>query len=43
MKNILVKVLLSGKTIDLHGYTLENANIEIEKFILVCLNVGYPK
>ena len=21
------------KTIDLHGYTLENANIEIEKFI----------
>ena len=24
------------KTIDLHGYTLEDANIEIEKFILFC-------
>ena len=23
----------SKKTIDLHGYTLENANLEIEKFI----------
>ena len=24
------------RTIDLHGYTLEDANIEIEKFILFC-------
>ena len=24
------------KTIDLHGYTLNDANIEIEKFILFC-------
>jgi len=30
------KILHSEKTIDLHGYTLDNANLEIEKFILDC-------
>ncbi len=28
------------KKIDLHGYTLENANIEIEKFINLCFEEG---
>ncbi len=31
------------KTIDLHGYTLDNANIEIEKFILNCFENGVTK
>lgn len=34
---------VSEKTIDLHGYTLENANIEIEKFILLCFERGISK
>ena len=29
-----------GKSIDLHGYTLEKANKEIEKFILACYEIG---
>ena len=28
------------QTIDLHGFTLENANKEIEKFILSCFEKG---
>ncbi len=31
------------KTIDLHGYTLNDANIEIEKFILSCFDQGISK
>ena len=31
------------KTIDLHGYTLQEANFEIEKFILVCFEKGITK
>ena len=31
------------KIIDLHGYTLENANIEIEKFIELCFEQGVTK
>ena len=31
------------KTIDLHGYTLQEANIEIEKFILLCFEKGVTK
>ena len=31
------------KTIDLHGYTLQDANIEIEKFILLCFEKGITK
>jgi len=31
------------KEIDLHGYTLANANIEIEKFILECFDKGITK
>ena len=31
------------KTIDLHGYTLDNANTEIEKFILNCFENGVTK
>ena len=31
------------KTIDLHGYTLQEANIEIEKFILLCFEKSVIK
>ena len=31
------------ETIDLHGYTLEDANIEIESFILSCFEKGVTK
>ena len=31
------------KTIDLHGYSLQEANIEIEKFILLCFEKGVTK
>ena len=31
------------KTIDLHGYTLNDANIEIEKFILSCFDQRVSK
>ncbi len=31
------------KSIDLHGYTLEKANKEIEKFILTCYEIGVAK
>ena len=31
------------KTIDLHGYNLEDANIEIQKFILACFERGVTK
>ncbi len=31
------------KTIDLHGYTLKDANEEIEKFILLCFDKGVSK
>ena len=31
------------KTIDLHGYTLEDANIEIEKFISFCFEEGVSR
>ena len=31
------------KTIDLHGYTLEEANIEAERFILECFNKGVKR
>ena len=30
------EIFHSEKTKDLHGYTLDNANLEIEKFILEC-------
>ena len=30
------EIFHSEKTIDVHGYTLDNANLEIEKFILEC-------
>ncbi len=33
----------SEKTIDLHGYTLEDANIEIEKFISSCFENGVSR
>ena len=32
-----------GKSIDLHGYTLEKANKEIEKFILTCHEIGVAR
>tara|TARA_B100000700_G_C14884102_1_gene779481 strand:- start:203 stop:622 length:420 start_codon:yes stop_codon:yes gene_type:complete len=35
--------LYSEKTIDLHGYTLKDANIKIEKFILSCFEKGVTK
>ena len=37
------KFSYTKKTIDLHGYTLENANLEIEKFINLCFDEGVTK
>ena len=37
------KFSYAEKTIDLHGYTLENANLEIEKFINLCFDEGVTK
>ncbi len=37
------KFSYTKKTIDLHGYTLENANLEIEKFINLCFDEGVIK
>ena len=37
------KFSYTEKTIDLHGYTLENANLEIEKFINLCFDEGVTK
>ena len=31
------------KTIDLHGYTLESANIKIEQFIFECFDQGVTR
>jgi len=42
-QNIKKNFLKVEKEIDLHGYTLENANIEIEKFILECFDKGITK
>jgi len=35
--------LYREETIDLHGHTLENANLEIEKFILSCFEKNISK
>ncbi len=37
------KSLYYKKTIDLHGYNLDSANTEIEKFISSCFNQGVIK
>ena len=37
------KSLYIKKTIDLHGYTLKDANVKIEKFILLCFEKGVTK
>ncbi len=37
------KFLYLEKTIDLHGYTLNDANIKIENFILSCFEKGVTK
>ena len=37
------KSLYIEKTIDLHGYTLKDANVKIEKFILLCFEKGVTK
>ena len=42
-QNTKKNFLIIEKEIDLHGYTLENANIEIEKFILECFDKGIAK
>ena len=42
-QNIKKNFLIVEKEIDLHGYTLENANIEIERFILECFDKGITK
>ncbi len=34
------KITTKEKTIDLHGYTLEEANINLERFILSCFKEG---
>ena len=42
-QNIKKNFFNDEKEIDLHGYTLANANIEIEKFILECFDKGITK
>ena len=37
------KSLYIKKTIDLNGYTLKDANVKIEKFILLCFEKGVTK
>ena len=37
------KSIYYEKEIDLHGYNLDSANAEIEKFILSCFNQGVTK
>tara|TARA_B100001741_G_C16074984_1_gene379355 strand:+ start:70 stop:486 length:417 start_codon:yes stop_codon:yes gene_type:complete len=41
--NINKNLPYSEKTIDLHGFTLENANLEVEKFIYYCFENGITK
>ncbi len=43
LQNKKKNFLYLEKTIDLHGYTLEDANIKIEKFILLCFEKGVTK
>ncbi len=42
-KSFKKKFLKLERTIDLHGYTLDDANIEIEKFIYKCFDQGVYK
>ena len=35
--------IIKTKSIDLHGYTLEEANVEIKKFIINCYNNSVKK
>tara|TARA_Y100001980_G_C14213262_1_gene72113 strand:- start:64 stop:483 length:420 start_codon:yes stop_codon:yes gene_type:complete len=43
-QSLLNKNVLGGeRSIDLHGYSLESANEEAEKFILKCFNDGITK
>ena len=42
-QNVKKNFLNVEKEIDLHGYTLENANIKIERFILECFDKGITK
>ena len=42
-QNVKKNFFNDEKEIDLHGYTLVNANIEIEKFILECFDKGITK
>ena len=42
-QNVKKNFFNDEKEIDLHGYTLANANIEIEKFILECFDKGITK
>ena len=42
-QNVKKNFFNDEKEIDLHGYTLANANIEIEKFILECFAKGITR
>ena len=42
-QNLKNDIFFSEKTIDLHGFTLEDANKEIEKFICSCFEKGVKK
>ena len=42
-QQFLKKISYLEKNIDLHGYSLQEANIEIEKFILLCFEEGVTK
>ena len=42
-KNIKIKKRIESKSIDLHGYTLKDANIAVEKFIIKSFEEGVIK
>jgi|TARA_A100001234_G_scaffold191651_1_gene178430 DNA-nicking Smr family endonuclease len=42
-QNIKNKIIRIEKTIDLHGFTLEKANLEIDRFISKCFDGGVNK
>ena len=42
-RSLKKNIIIIEKTIDLHGYNLEDANREVEKFIFSCFEKGVTK
>ena len=41
--NTHIEKIISSKTLDLHGFSLEEANKEVEKFLNTCFDKGISK